>query len=395
MKSATSNISTSDSSEEAGNLSARKTTAIQAEETRRSFVTAGLIAGAAGAGLLAAPAIVKSQDVIRWTMVSSWPKGAPGVGVNAERLADKITAMSGGRIDIQFFAGGELVPPFTVFDAVIDGTADLAHTTPYFAVAKDQAMHFFTGVPFGLTALEHIAWLRFGGAQELWDRAYEPFGLKPFYAGSSGPQAGGWFRDEIRSLDDLQGLNFRVAGLGGEVMRRLGVNPVLLPPSEIFPAMQSGAIDAAEWIGPWNDLAFGLFRVAKHYYMPAFHEMGPALELVVNRQAYDALPEDLQAIVSQACMATAMETIADFTFHNIVSLQPLIEEHEVQVHAMPGEIIDALARESGPVLQEVADSSPIAGETFASFQTFRAQANMYAQVSDLAALQMRVKALDA
>lgn len=369
-------------------------TTLNAAGSRRSFLKASVVAGAAGAGVLAAPAIVRSQELIRWTMVSSWPKGAPGVGVNAERLAEKITAMSGGRIHIQFFAGGELVPPLSVFDAVIDGTADLAHTTPHYAVSKDPALHFFTGVPFGLTALEHSAWLRFGGAQELWDRAYEPFGLKPFYAGSSGPQAGGWFREEIQSLDDLQGLNFRIAGLGGEVMRRIGVNPVLLPPGEIFPAMQEGIIDAAEWIGPWNDLAFGLFRVAKHYYMPAFHEMGPALELIVNRQAYDALPQDLQAIVSEACLASAMETTADFTYHNIISLRPLIEEHDVEVHTMPDDIIEALARESGPVLQEVANSSPIAGEVFASFQAFRAEANMYAQVSDLAALQMRANALD-
>lgn len=366
----------------------------QAEaKTRRSFLKGGLIVGAASAGALAAPAIVQSQDVIRWTMASSWPKGAPGVGVNAERVAEKIVTMSGGRIEIDFFAGGELVPPFEVFDAVVGGTADLAHTTPYYAVGKDQAMHFFTGVPFGLTALEHIAWLRFGGAQALWDRAYEPFGLKPFYTGSSGPQAGGWFREELTSLDDLQGLNFRVAGLGGEVMRRIGVNPVLLPPGEIFPAMQAGTIDAAEWIGPWNDLAFGLFRVAKHYYMPAFHEMGPALELIVNQEAFNALPEDLQAVVENACMASAMEATADFTFHNIVSLRPLIEEHEVQVHTMPDDIIAALAEQSVPVLQDVADSSPIAGETFTSFQAFRTEANMYAQASDLEALTMRAKAL--
>ncbi|MEM6381635.1 MAG: TRAP transporter substrate-binding protein [Pseudomonadota bacterium] len=363
------------------------------DESRRAFLKAGLVAGAAGVGALAAPAIVKGQQTINWTMASSWPKGAPGVGVNAERVADKITSMSGGRIQIDFNAGGELVPPFEVFDAVAGGTADLAHTTPYYAVGKDQAMHFFTGVPFGLTALEHIAWLRFGGGQALWDRAYEPFGLKPFYTGSSGPQAGGWFREELTSLDDLQGLNFRVAGLGGEVMRRIGVNPVLLPPPEIFPAMQNGTIDAAEWIGPWNDLAFGLFRVAKHYYMPAFHEMGPALELIVSQEAYNALPNDLQRIVEEACLAASMETTADFTFHNIVSLRPLIEEHEVQVHTMPDAIIDALAAETGPVLQEVADSSVIAGETFASFQAFLAEANMYAQASDLAALEMRAKAL--
>lgn len=364
-----------------------------AASTRRSFLKAGLVTGAAGA--LATPSIAKAHDLIRWTLVSSWPNDAPGVGVNAQRLADKIMAMSEGRIQIQYFAGGELVPALSVFDAVIDGTADLAHTTPHYAVGKDQALHFFTGVPFGLTALEHAAWLRFGGAQDLWDRAYEPFGLKPFYAGSSGPQAGGWFREEVQSLDDLQGRTMRIAGLGGEVMRRIGVNPVLLPPGQIMPALRDGSIDAAEWIGPWNDMAFGLFQVASHYYLPAFHEMGPALELIVNKQAYDALPPDLKAIVAEASQAVAMETTVDFAYHNIISLRPLIEEHDVQLHTMPQDVLAALARESGPVLQEVADSSPIAGETFASFQAFRAQANSYAQVADLAALQMRAIALEA
>jgi TRAP-type mannitol/chloroaromatic compound transport system substrate-binding protein len=211
-----------------------------------------------------------------------------------------IEAMSGGRIRVTVYGGGELVPPFEVFDAVAEGTAQLGHGSPYFWQGKNTVFQFFSGVPFGLTAAEHSAWLYFGGAQALWDRAYEPFGVKGFYAGSSGPQAGGWFTRPIDTLDDLQGLNMRIAGLGGEVMRRLGVNVVLLPPGEIFGALQAGTIDAAEWIGPWNDLAFGLYRTAKYYYMPAFHEFGPALELMVNAQAYEALDDDLKEIVKRA-----------------------------------------------------------------------------------------------
>jgi TRAP-type mannitol/chloroaromatic compound transport system substrate-binding protein len=233
-------------------------------------------------GALAAPHVARAQQTHNWSMAMSWPKGSPGVGVNAERCARMIEAMSGGRIRITLYGAGELVPPFEVFDAVAEGTAQLGHGSPYFWQGKNSVFQFFSGVPFGLTAAEHSAWLYFGGAQALWDRAYEPFGVVSFYAGSSGPQAGGWFARPIESLDDLRGLNMRIAGLGGEVMRRLGVNVVLLPPGEIFGALQAGTIDAAEWIGPWNDLAFGLYRIAKYYYMPAFHEFGPALELMVN-----------------------------------------------------------------------------------------------------------------
>jgi TRAP-type C4-dicarboxylate transport system substrate-binding protein len=226
---------------------------------------------------------------------------------------------------VTVYGAGELVPPFEVFDAVAEGTAQLGHGSPYFWQGKNTVFQFFSGVPFGLTAAEHSAWLYFGGAQELWDRAYEPFGVKGFYAGSSGPQAGGWFSRPIESLDDLRGLNMRIAGLGGEVMRRLGVNVVLLPPGEIFGALQAGTIDAAEWIGPWNDLAFGLYRTAKYYYMPAFHEFGPALELMVNAQAYEALDDDLKEIVKRAAMASATESLADFTYHNADSFRPLLD----------------------------------------------------------------------
>ncbi|NLH83251.1 MAG: TRAP transporter substrate-binding protein, partial [Phyllobacteriaceae bacterium] len=242
---------------------------------RREFF--GLGAATLAAGSLAAPAIVRAEEKLNWKMVTSWPKNSPGVGVNAQRLADSITAMSNGRLTVQLYAAGELVPAFECFDAVSSGAAEMAHGSPYFWQGKEKAFHFFTGIPFGLFANEHMGWIWFGGGQALWEKAYAPFGVQPFYCGSSGPQAGGWFRKEIKTVDDFKGLKMRIAGLGGEVLRRLGVNVVLLPPGEIFQAMQSGTIDAAEWVGPWNDLAFGLFRVAKNYYMPSFFEFGPAL----------------------------------------------------------------------------------------------------------------------
>ena len=277
---------------------------------RREFI------GGAAAGALAMPALARADGAIEWKMATAWPKGAPGVGVNAQRLADRIGAMSGGRLTVKLFGAGELVPPFEVFDAVSQGTCEMGHGTPYYWQGKNPVFHYFTGVPFGMMAPEMAGWLQFGGGQALWEEAYAPFGVMPFYAGSSGVQAGGWFRRQVNSLDDLKGLKFRIAGLGGEVMRRLGASVVLTPPGEIFTAMKNNTIDAAEWVGPWNDIAFGLNKAARYYYLPAFHEAGPALELTVNRAKFESLAPDLKDIVRGAAMASAAEPLADFTFHN-------------------------------------------------------------------------------
>ncbi len=348
------------------------------------------LAGAGVAGTLAAPAIARAQETHNWTMAMAWPSGAPGVGVNAERCARMIEAMSGGRIQITLYGAGELVPPFEVFDAVAEGTAQLGHGAPYFWQGKDQVFHFFAGVPFGFTPQELSGWLYFGGAQEFWERAYAPFGVVPFYAGSSGPQAGGWFANPIETVDDLQGLNMRIAGLGGEVMRRLGVNTVMLPPGEIYSALEAGTIDAAEWVGPWNDLAFGLYRVVNYYYMPAFHEFGPALELMVNQDAYEALDDDLKEIVKRAAMASATESFADFTYHNADSLQPLLDEG-VELRFWSDEIENALAEQSEIVLAEVAETSDLARETYESFIDYRAKANRFSQAMDRRVYEMRAK----
>ena len=346
-------------------------------------------AGIGAAGALAAPAVVRAQEKIEWKMPIAWPKNTPGVGVNAQRVADMIGVMSDGRLTVKLFGAGELVPPFEVFDAVSSGAAEIGHGTSYFWQGKNPVFHFFTGVPFGLTAQEHAGWLYYGGAQALWERAYEPFGVLPFYAGSSGPQAGGWFGKEINTLDDLKGFKMRIAGLGGEVMRRLGVSVVLLPPGEIFAALQGGTIDAAEWIGPWNDLAFGLYKVVKYYYMPAFHETGPALEVIVNRSAYDALPDDLKEIVKRAAMASAMETYADFAYHNAEAFGPILEKEGVELRTWPDEIVMALGAESEKVLAEIGDANPLAKETYESFVGFRKKASDYAKASEQRMLDMR------
>lgn len=362
---------------------------------RRFLKTAAKGAAATGAAaaagtILRAPAI--AQERIEWRMAMPWPKNAPGVGVNAQRLADRITAMSGGRLSVQLFAGGELVPPFEVFDAVRNGAAEMAHATPYYWQGKSKALHYFTGLPFGLTAWEMTGWLYHGGGQELWDEVYAGFGLKGFYAGSSGVQAGGWFREEITGLADLQGLKMRIAGIGGEALRRLGVTVVLTPPGEIFPAMQSGVVDAAEWVGPWNDLAFGLHKVAKNYYLPAFHEGGPALEAIVNKGLFEALPGDLQAIVAAACSATANETLADFTRHNIVSLEPLVRDHGVILREWPEDIVTALGQATREVVAELAGTDATTKKIHASYSEYLTGARKWSVVGDQRFLAMREQA---
>jgi Bacterial extracellular solute-binding protein, family 7 len=204
------------------------------------------------------------------------------------------------------------VPAFECFGAVANGTAQMGHDASYYHTGKTEGAAFFTAFPFGFTAAEMDAWMKFGNGQKLWDELYAPFGLRGFHAGSTGTQMFGWFRKPIRSLADLQGLKFRAPGNQGRVLQKLGVTPVSLPGGEIFPALQSGAIDGAEWIGPYNDLALGFYQVCRHYYSPGYHEPGPMLQLTVNEQAWRTLDAELQAIVRTAADAATRDVMAEY-----------------------------------------------------------------------------------
>ncbi len=332
--------------------------------------------GAAGAAAAAFPAPAVSRGLIEWKMPSSFPAAAPGVGSNAAGFAARLGAMSGGRIAVKVFGAGELVPPFAVEDAVRRGAAEAGHSTPYYAAGKNAAAHFFGTVPFGLGAHELTAWLLHGGGQRLWDDLYAERNLKPFYSGNSGVQSAGWFNKEINTVADLEGLNMRIAGLGGDVMRRLGVNAVQLPPGEIFPALRSGAVDAAEWVGPWLDLAMGLHKAARYAYLPAFHEPGPALEVVVNKDAYDGLPGDLKEIVAAAAHATSVETLGQFHYNNVMSLETL-RESGVAVRSFSDEIVTALGKATAEVLEEMTAADPAAREVYESYMPFLRRATAY------------------
>lgn len=334
---------------------------------RRSFIRNSTLVGAgAAASVLAAPAV--AQGNITWRMVTTWPKNFPGLGVGAQRLADRITAASGGRLTIQVFSAGELVPPLQSLDAVIDGTAEMSHGAAYYWQNKSTALSFFTGVPFGMTSREMAGWVRFMGGQELWDEIYDQFGVQGFLSGDTGTQAGGWFRNELTGVDSVSGLRFRTPGLGGRVWEKLGATATNMAAGEIFQALQSGTLDAAEFVGPYNDLALGFHQVAKNYYFPSFVEPGLATELVVDKAKYQALPQDLQAIIRDVSQAEYDMVASDFAANDPRALQTLVNEHGVNVRAFPEEIVAAGAKAAAEIMTELRESSdPLTQRTTESF----------------------------
>lgn len=355
---------------------------------RRDFIK-GAGAGAVAAGaLLAAPA-VNAKPQYKWKMVTTWPKNFPGMGVGANHLAKLIEEMSDGRIEVKVFGAGELVPAFEIFDAVSRGTAEMGHGASYYWKGKSEAAQFFAAVPFGMTAQEMNAWLYHGGGMALWEEVYKPFGLIPTAAINTGVQMGGWFNKEIKSVTDLKGLKMRIPGLGGEVLQRLGGTPVNLPGGEIYQALQSGNIDAVEWVGPYNDLAFGLHKAAKFYYYPGWHEPGTVLECFINEKAFKALPKDLQSIVLTACKAANMDGLSEFTARNNEALHTLVTRHKVQLKKFPDDVLRELKAASDAVVAEIAAKDTLSKKVYESFVHFRDQVVAWHDVSERAFLNAR------
>jgi TRAP-type mannitol/chloroaromatic compound transport system substrate-binding protein len=339
----------------------------------------GMIATAPALAALATPAL--SQNRIEWRMVTSWPKNLPGPGVTAQRLADAITKMSGGRLTVKLYAAGEIVPALEVFSAVSTGAAHMAHTASLFWGGKVPAAPLFTAGPFGLTPIEHITWINHGGGQDIWDKLYAPFGIKPFMAGNTGFQMGGWFKKEINSLDDLKGLKIRMPGLGGEVIRRLGAAPVTLPPGEILSSLQTGVIDAAEFLGPSSDFAMGFYKAAKYYYAPGFHEPNGTGEALVSKQALDALPDDLKAIVESACAAENILALGESEWQNAARLKVLVEEKGVQLRDYPTDVLNAAAAATVEALDDLASRDALTAEAVNSFRGASSHLNDWSNLS--------------
>ena len=351
---------------------------------RRAFLT-GAATAALGASIQ--PASAKAER--RWKMVTTWPKNFPGLGTGANKLAELIGEMSGGRLEVKVYGAGELVPAFEVFDAVSRGTAEIGHGSAYYWKGKSEAAQFFSSVPFGLTGQEMNGWLYYGGGMQLWRELYRDFGLVPAAAGNTGVQMGGWFNKEINSLADLKGLKMRIPGLGGEVLRRAGGTPVTLPGGELFTSLESGAIDATEWVGPYNDLAFGLYKAAEYYYYPGWHEPGTTLEAMINQEAFDELPADLQSIVLNACKVVNQDMLAEYTARNPTALQTLLDEHEVELRRYPDDVLLRLRELSDEVVAEIAEKDAFSKKTYASYRKFLTQSRQWSAVSELTYLQAR------
>ena len=353
---------------------------------RRSFLT-GAGTTAVAAATLPAPAIASGKRTLK--MVTTWPENFPGMGTSAARLAKRITDMTDGEVTVKVYAAGELVPALEAFDAVSGGAADIYHGAEYYWQGKSKAFNFFTAVPFGMTANEINAWIYHGGGQELWDDLSAQFNIKAFAACNSGLQLAGWYRKEINSVEDLKGLKIRMPGLGGEVMRKLGAAAVTLAGSEIFPSLQSGAIDATEWVGPWNDMAFGFYQVADYYYWPGWHEPGSCMSAGFNLSVWNSLTNSQKEVVKAACIAENCYSLAEYNHFNGAALKTLTEKHGVKLRKFSPEIMAALKKASAEVLQETAASDPYAQKVYDSFSQSLALSKEWTRIGDQAFVQAR------
>ncbi len=360
---------------------------------RRDFVT--------GAALTASFAACSSEeklpdnktaykDVYKWNMVTSWPPHLPGLGVGADNLAKNVDKASDGRLKIKVFAGGELVPPLEVFDAVSQGTVQMGHDSSYYHRGKIPSAPYFTTIPFGLNVNEMNAWLYFGGGLELWQKTYMPFDVLPFPVGNTGVQMLGWFNKEIKHINDINGLKIRMPGLGGEIMQRAGAVQVTMAGSEIFTSLQTGAIDAAEWVGPYNDVSLGLHKAAKYYYYPGFHEPGPNIECIINKDAWNTLPPDLQAIVKIACQSSNLQMTSEYMWGNAIALEQLKSDQNIKLNQIPQDVFDQLKEHARAAIKDLTSDDALSREIQESVASFINISSSNQEITELAYLKMRI-----
>ena len=341
---------------------------------RRKFLVAGATVAPAA---LAAPAVLRAETAHDWKLVTSLPKKLPVVGDSALRWAERVTKMSNGEIKVTVYGGGELVPPFGTQEAVENGTAQVYHGSGSWFSGRDLAHAFFTSAPFGLDVDEMHAWMYDGGGQDLLNEFTNPRGLQIFVGGASGVQTAGWFKKPIESVEDLQGLNFRITGFGGKVLDKIGMNPVSMPAGEIFPALQSGTLDGAEWVGPSFDLAFGLPKIMSHMYTPSFADVYGGLEFGINMEAWDALSDDLKAIVEVCCEAESIRMIAASLHGNMIGLEKLEANEKITIGELPEDVWDAIRTASKEVMEEAAASNDFMGKITKSYYDYVEKAAKY------------------
>lgn len=346
-------------------------------------VAAIVVLGACGQGGNAdgAGSAVAEKPSFNWKMVTTWPPNFPIFQEGVERMARDIDLMSDGRLKIQVFAAGQLVPALQSFDAVSQGTVEMGHGAAYYWAGKIPAAQFMSAVPFGMTAKGMNAWFYGGDGLKLWRELYEPFNLVPFPVGNSGVQMGGWFNKRIDDIADLKGLKMRIPGLGGKVLAKAGGNPVLMAGGEIYTALERNTIDATEWVGPFHDERLGLYRAAKYYYYPGWHEPGTTLEMIINKQAWESLPADLQKIVETASMAANQWMYSQFEAKNLAALVKL-RKHDIEVLPFPPKVLEKLRVLAKETLEEEAAADPAFAKVYQSYRAFQQQADDWDAVSE-------------
>ena len=340
---------------------------------------------------LSAPAISKNRRQFR--MATTWPKDFPGLGQMPNRFSKALYDMSDGLIEVKVFAAGELVGALECFDATSTGAADMYHGAEYYWQGKSKAFSFFTAVPMGMLAAEIMGWIDHGGGQALWDNLSADFNIKPFQAGNTGHQTGGWFKREMNSLEDFKGLKMRIPGLAGEVIRRLGGAAVRLSGGEIYQALQSGSIDATEWVGPWNDYALGFYREAPHYYAPGFHEPGASLAVGINLDVWNSFTPSEQAMISYACKSANDASLGEYTFENAKALDVLKSDHGIAPKFFSDDIMREIGRVSEDVVREFGNSDKRTQKVYESYLAARNQYRHWTEMSDGRYIQARQTAL--
>ena len=360
---------------------------------RRDFIKKAGIAGAAATAISAFPAPAIAADRIDVAIVTSWPRDFPGLGTGAQRFGQRLSDLSGGRFNVEYFAAGERVGAFDCFDEVASGNAQIYHAADYYWKGKHPAWAYFTAVPFGFSYAEINAWVRFAGGQELWDELADGYALKNFMCGNTGVQMGGWFNKEINSASDFKGLKMRMPGLGGDVLAKLGASPVALPGGQIYENLVSGAIDATEWVGPWNDAFMKFYEAAKYYYYPGMHEPASMLAAGCNKSWLTSLSASDQLTIEAAAAMENDVMMAEYNAKNGSSLKKLIEEQGVILKEFNDDVYDGFAEASAEVYAEVVEHSDLARRTHESFVNGRAEIGAWMKLSDGAYLKQRNRAL--
>jgi len=350
---------------------------------RRKFLKtagAGLAAGAATMPTLSR-AQQSSLPEVKWRLASSFPKSLDTIYGAAVKMSERVAAATGGKFQIQVFAGGEIVPAFGVVDAVQNDTVQCAHTAPYYFWGKDPAFALDTAIPFSLNARQTNAWQIFGGGIELFRDFYKAYNIYQIPCGNTGAQMGGWFRKEIKSVNDLKGLKMRIGGMAGKVMEKLGVVPQLIPGGDIYPALEKGTIDAAEWVGPYDDEKLGFNKIAKYYYYPGWWEGGPQLDLYANIGEFNKLPKEYQNILEAACWEANTWMVAKYDAQNPAALKRLVGGG-TQLRAFSKDMMVASYKASLEVYKEMSDKSPAFKKIYASMVAFRTDQLLWFRVAE-------------